>query len=532
MKNRAIGIIRVSSVGQRDKYGPAVQRTDLERTAAELEVDLYEVWEYQESATNASDRPEFQEMLERLVEMGKAGAITTVIFGHPDRLGRDGEAPLFHYLYLLEETGKLQVRFARDDCEPAEELRNLKLFLEAFKAQREAQSIKQRTQAGIRKRAEAGKLPTGSRRILGYIYNSRTGKREIDPETNPALRRAGELVMEGYALREVARMVKKEFGVPVAPSTLGGLLSNPAIYGNTKVFRRKYTGGARRKETWRNEADWVSLPDATPPTFTAEEEVKIRAVLEANRLQKALQRTYFYPLRGHVSCSECGQMLGGSGSTRRGSPERFYRHLSADCQAPKRYWSAPRVEAEVWRQVTAFFAGFESVQEALKHLAKQVTSGRGAEILELELRQIDEQIAANKDRISKLSLAWAKGRLTESDYQADVTQAENQERANQRRRQRVLGKLQATTRVNGSALDTIASFVAAGWERFDFSGVMRWDTGSILRLALEEPGGRRVWEFRQRVLDALNIRANVWGNEIKVALGVPVEVVSNLSLSP
>jgi len=112
---KAIGIPRVSSRPQEDKYGYEVQKADIEGRVAALGSTLVELWKFQESATDADNRPQFNEFLHRLVAMGQSGAIHQVIFGRPDRLGRDGAANFFYYIGLLEKTGGLEVRFGEYD---------------------------------------------------------------------------------------------------------------------------------------------------------------------------------------------------------------------------------------------------------------------------------------------------------------------------------------------------------------------------------------------------------------------------------
>ena len=116
----AIGIIRVSSEGQKDKYGPTEQRNDLENKAKELGWNLVDIRQFQESATNPDNRPEFTNLLNEVVAFGQSGAIGGVLFGHPDRLGRDGPMSFFHYLYMMKQLGKVEVRFGQDDIDPAD----------------------------------------------------------------------------------------------------------------------------------------------------------------------------------------------------------------------------------------------------------------------------------------------------------------------------------------------------------------------------------------------------------------------------
>jgi len=208
---------------------------------------------------------------------------------------------------------------------------------------------------------------------------------------------------------------------------------------------------------------------------------------------------------------------------------------------PRRHWNARRLEAEVWKRVTEFFDSFESVREALIYLAGKVTKSGGQEILELELRQIDDQLAASRDRMSKLSVAWTRGRISSDDYEEEVAQIEKEQSIGKRKRDRVIQRLGTTIRVNEAELDRIGILVAAGVNDGSPS-----DLGTLgyapdwVTLALdgppwtyfdpETPHGHRIWDLRRQVLEALKVQTVVKEWDIDVSAGVPVEV-SNLSQS-
>ena len=62
---------------------------------------------------------------------------------------------------MLETEGGLQVRFARDDIDPsASDGRNIRMFMESFKATRDAATIRRNTMGGRHRRALTGKMPT------------------------------------------------------------------------------------------------------------------------------------------------------------------------------------------------------------------------------------------------------------------------------------------------------------------------------------------------------------------------------------
>ncbi|MCH7653835.1 MAG: recombinase family protein, partial [Chloroflexi bacterium] len=97
-----------------------------------------------------------------LVDMGQAGEIQAVAFPRPDRLGRDGEMAFFYYMHLLERTGRLEVRFAVDDVPPDSPYREDRLFKLAFSAKDYAKKLRKNTLDGRKRRAKAGKMPTGN----------------------------------------------------------------------------------------------------------------------------------------------------------------------------------------------------------------------------------------------------------------------------------------------------------------------------------------------------------------------------------
>ena len=220
-KKRAIGIVRVSGPGQVERYGPETQKDDIAERAGEHGFELIDTWKYQESATKADKRPQFEAMLHRLVGMGASGEIEAVIFGRPDRLGRDGEMAFLYYMHLLEQTGRMQVRFAHDDADPDDPYRNFKLFMEAFKATRDAETIRRNTAGGRRKRAISSKLPTGTI-LWPYDYESirakgikASGTPSINAERAAWVRTwVGWLLYEKVSLRKIKRRMEQAGVVP------------------------------------------------------------------------------------------------------------------------------------------------------------------------------------------------------------------------------------------------------------------------------------------------------------------------------
>ncbi len=309
---QGIGIVRVSSKGQRDRYGPAAQRQEILDACASMNTELADIWEYQESATSFDKRPEFNAFIERLVAMGKAGEVDTVIFGRPDRLGRDGEDSFFYYLTVLERTGGLQVRFARDDVNPDNPHRNFLLFLHAFKAKTDAETIKRNTIGGRRRRAESGKLPTGhvpwpfdydSRQMIGARA---TGQPRLNSERAAWVRLWADWILsEKIPLRAVCRRMQ-DAGVlsPLgrfqwAPSSVRRILANRAMLGEFYAFQQ-------------DESPMLVLKDDALAILSVEEYERVQSVLKANKALSPGHTKYDYtPLQGFVYC-HCGRKTAGN----------------------------------------------------------------------------------------------------------------------------------------------------------------------------------------------------------------------------
>jgi len=248
-----------------------------------MDAELLDVWQYQESATNAQKRPQFDNMLHKLVAMGQAGEVDAVIFGRPDRLGRDGEQAFFYYTHLLEQIGGLQVRFARDDIDPNDPYRNFKLFMEAFKATRDAETIKRNTAQGRKARGASGKLPNGqvpwpfdydSRKAVG---DSSSGIPTINAQKAEWVKRWVQWMLgEKLSLRSLCKRMM-EAGVPAPKgghtwrnNSVSRVLKNRALLG--EFYSQKL-----------GDAPSLILKDANLAIITEQEFDAIQSIFRENR---------------------------------------------------------------------------------------------------------------------------------------------------------------------------------------------------------------------------------------------------------
>jgi DNA invertase Pin-like site-specific DNA recombinase len=549
---KVAAVNRVSSDTQTraDRYGLVEQREDIEQKVLELgrSVDDIIWFTYQESATDASNRPQFQTILSEIAQLRDAGVVDVVVFGRPDRLGRDGEDYFFHYMTILENHGKAQVRFGRDDIDPKNPNRRFLLFLYAFKARTDAETIRENTRRGRLGRARlGGKLPTGNRHdqtLFGYTYSKATGKREIDPTTNPILRAIGEKCLAGVPLLHISRwLTTLDPPVVMTPAGIRKLLRNQAIAGRTVSKWRESDGSILE----------IPLPGVTPPTFTLEEFQAIGRRLDQNRENAwypGKQRVHNYPLTGGfltqtpmLFCAECGASYNGVCNVGKhgGSHTRYYRHRRGNgCPLP---WHgdliARWVEAEIWGKVRESFA---NPYEAVEKLELEIIgSPRVKQALEFELNKQKKAFEDAQQELDRLSIAWAGGKLSQEGYDARTEEIETE----QIRRARLIvdyqNQLATMKTINRERLLEIGQEIAV-WDSFGNDWKFDPSTSESEEQALAETVehfkarngktyenlnpdteiGKRAWEIRRKLLDDLSVKVLIRGRELEVTLGVPL----------
>ena len=384
---QAIGIVRVSSAGQRDRYGPGAQRQEIIDASSTMNAELLDTWEYQESATSFDKRPEFNAFIQRLVAMGQAGEVDTVIFGRPDRLGRDGEAAFFYYLTILEQTGGLQVRFARDDVDPDNPHRNFLLFLHAFKAKTDAETIKRNTMGGRRRRAESGKLPTGNV-PWPFDYDSRqmvgarsTGVPRLNSGRAAWVRRWADWILrEKISLLGVCRRMQEagvlspSGGLRWTPSSIRRILTHPAMLGEFYAHQQ-------------GETPLLGLKDDALLILSVEEYESVQSVLKANKALSPRHVKYDYtPLRGFVYC-HCGRKAAGNTKTSKvgGRGQSYFRctlhrNLMANAQ-------------QLWAQAKDIFAAIVTdPMQVIPALNEHLRTQESRDDLEDRKRSIDVEL--------------------------------------------------------------------------------------------------------------------------------------------
>ena len=265
------------------------------------------------------------------------------------------------------------------------------LAARAFIAEVEREKIAERTMRGKEERARSGRIPQANGSgIYGYHYDPSTGRRVVNDPQAAVVRRMFEEFAGGASIIGITNALNEEgartyTGKAFSTWTVRNMLLNPAYAGRTFFkrtrtrYRRDPVGGRRRRvREFRDESEWIEVPDATPAIVPEAvfEAVQTR-LLDPERRRRG-QRKYDYPLGGVVRCAHCHSAMVGQTIT---GKYRYYRCRRAFAgprhdRCPARYVRAGALEDAVVQEVTTVLASPDVVLAELEHGSARDDSDR------------------------------------------------------------------------------------------------------------------------------------------------------------
>ncbi len=399
---RCLVYCRVSSAGQEDNSSLDTQEASCRAYAAERGWPVVGAFREVRTGAELFERPQ----LAQLREAARAGEAEVVLAHALDRVSRNQA----HLGFLLSEWDHLGVRLelVTEELADTPEGRLLQ-SVRGFVAEMERLKIKERTQRGVRARAESGKPLVGPRPLFGYRWrdDAKSGL-EIDPVTGPIVRRIFAEAARGASIRSIATRLTAE-GVPTvkgggkwAVSTVHDILTTAAYTGLATALRyrceRIKGQGIRVRE--RPAAERVALPAGTiPALIDAETFAAVQAHMQRNREQAT--RNNRHPeatlLRaGYAVCGYCGHPLRVS-QTRTGPVYRCTGTTRDLYGCPSFSIKADRLDAAVWQRVEAILTSPEII-------AREVARLRQSDPIEGEVAAIEQrqrEIAQRQQRLGR-----------------------------------------------------------------------------------------------------------------------------------
>ncbi len=384
---KAFVIIRVSGKDQLKGNGPDAQwEDDVLPNAPVLELEVNEEYRsvIQESASGWN-RPKFEAAVNEAIELHKRGEIQAVLFPRVDRETRF----LFSSVPLLNKIigAGLEVYFAEEQLflDPNDS-DSVQRYTDKVKAAQDyIATLRRNTIKGRRKRVKKGKLPTGTR-MFGFTYikgkEEGEGIRIINEDEAVWIRRWRDWVLEdGLTVNKISLRMRAE-RISKTPSTISGILANPAIMGKTYAYTCSYEeyvapGGTHKKRLVKKpREEWIEIPDATPAIISEEDFLAIQAKLALNKqLGGCNNAKTKYLWAGHLLCHFDKRRYRGKRTTvyHKGI-SAVYEYYECPCKnnivsaekCPNRTWRLEELDQLLWDKVEAMLSQPEAVLAGLK----------------------------------------------------------------------------------------------------------------------------------------------------------------------
>ena len=390
---------RVSSDAQdgEDRTSLDTQLEDCQGYAASKGYQVDRV--YREVGSGADrERPLYLRMLQQAA----GGEVDVVIAWRADRLYRSLGAAAD--LIDACEAGGVNVEGANQHVDMGT------LGLLAAVASMERSAIRERTSAGKRASAKAGRVPTK----VPYGYRKGDdGKAVVHDYEAAIVCRIFDLATEGdLGVQAIGRVLASE-GI-ASPSggprwhkgQLGRILNSRTYVGEYTFGRRRHEMVGGSKKTRRvsdvDEADWITVP--VPAIISRETFEKAR--LQAGRRKRSgsagTGRGATYLLKGLLDC-HCGARMSGTASgAGKGRQRSHYvcathhhtRQTLGDWPGPgcreKAYVRAPELDAQVWRELSEWLANPFTLAD-LNDTVDQRDIGSEVAAAEKALAKVDDE---------------------------------------------------------------------------------------------------------------------------------------------
>ncbi len=305
-KKKSALYVRVSTTHQIDKDSLPLQRSDLTNyTKYVLGIDDFEIFEDAGYSGGTTDRPAYQDMMNRI----KIGEFTHLIVWKIDRISRN----LRDFSEMYDELKKYNVTFIsrneQFDTSTAMGEAMLKIIL-VF-AELERKLTGERVFSVMISRAQKG-LWNGATFPLGYTWDVETKfPRPCDAEAKTV-----QYIFDQYEIIKSTTKLAKKLNIEKIPTkrngtwtprTVGNVLTNPFYIGTYR-----YNAKTRKTRRWKDKSEWVVVENNHQPIINKEQFERVGQIIQSNyRGDKNYQRksTKVHILSGIATCHKCGKKM-------------------------------------------------------------------------------------------------------------------------------------------------------------------------------------------------------------------------------
>lgn len=302
--------IRVSTTYQVDRDSLPMQRKDLAAySELVLGISDYEIFEDAGYSGKNTDRPAFQEMMQRT----RKGEFSHILVWKIDRISRN----LLDFAEMYEELQELRVTFVskNEQFDTSTAIGEAMLKIILVFAELERNMTSERVTAAMISRANNGQW-NGGRIPFGYDYDPEKKEFSIREDEEKICQLLKKDYLESKSLTHTARFLnesgyKTRAEAEWSPTAVWIIASSPFYAG---IYRyNRYKGVEHRVEN--PEEEWVLVPDHHPAIFTLEEHEAMLQLLKKNlrSFENPIGRPHgtdnIHLFSGIVYCGKCGSKM-------------------------------------------------------------------------------------------------------------------------------------------------------------------------------------------------------------------------------
>ncbi|GFI44824.1 DNA-invertase hin [Lachnospiraceae bacterium] len=302
--------IRVSTTYQVDRDSLPMQRKDLAAySELVLGISDYEIFEDAGYSGKNTDRPAFQEMMQRT----RKGEFSHILVWKIDRISRN----LLDFAEMYEELQELRITFVskNEQFDTSTAIGEAMLKIILVFAELERNMTSERVTAAMISRANNGQW-NGGRVPFGYDYDPEKKEFSIREDEEKICQLLKKDYLESKSLTHTARFLnesgyKTRAEAEWSPTAVWIIASSPFYAG---IYRyNRYKGVEHRVEN--PEEEWVLVPDHHPAIFTLEEHEAMLQLLKKNlrSFENPIGRPHgtdnIHLFSGIVYCGKCGSKM-------------------------------------------------------------------------------------------------------------------------------------------------------------------------------------------------------------------------------
>ena len=376
---KAIVYIRVSTDEQADKgYSLKHQEEYLIKYCEIQSIQVVDVFREDYSA-KTFNRPEFNRLLKKLKD--KKLKADLLIFTKWDRFSRN--APdAYGMIKTLHGYGiEPQAIEQPLDMGVPENKIMLAFYLAAPEVENDRRALN--VIVGMRRAKKEGRWMASAPRG----YDNKTdefGRKYIAPnKVAPIIKWAFEILATGcYSIEDVRRQCGDQ-GFNFKKSSFYGIFKNPAYYGKILI------------PAYKNEEEQL-VQGKHEPLISEELFQKVQEALNPKRFKHSYSVCIReeIPLRGFLTCQQCGKKLTGSGSTGGSGIKHYYYHCSGGCKE--------RINADVLNMVFIEYLNTLNFRDGIKEIyheiliqnfkQRELKKNVNSQILMAEIKKLTERL--------------------------------------------------------------------------------------------------------------------------------------------